>query len=357
MASFGAGGLAAGPVNSRLAARHGHVRVLLITAALYAAGVVAMASVGDDLLLLGVLGGFAGLMTPPLTPALRSTLPRLVRPEERLSVFALESTLQETVFIAGPLLAGLVAALAGPRAALVVAAAATLVGTVGYCAVTGGVVEAGPPLPGDQPAPAHHGAATGRLLSVPVIRLLCGGVGFLVILCIVAVAVIAQVSGPAAQGSAGVVLGLSSLGSMVGGVVFGATVTATSGLRARYLLMAAAVAVVAGLAALGSPGAAGSGAVLLAVAVFAYGLTIAPVATVLFGRLSDAAGDTRATEAFGWMGAAMGVGGVLGDASGGWLVTALPVWAGLLVAAMVALGTAVVVPDSAWLPTKVAERT
>ena len=361
MAAFGAGGLAAGPVNSRLAARHGHVPVLLVTAVLYATGVVAMAVAGaEDLLVLGLLGGFAGLMTPPLTPALRSTLPRLVRREERLSAFALESTLQETVFIAGPVLAGVVAGVAGPRAALVVAAAATLLGTLGYCVVTqragagtaegstGGVHGTGETDAG----PRGHT----RLLTATVLRLLCGGIGFLVTLCIVAVAVIAQVSGPAAQGRAGIVLGISSVGSMVGGVVFGATVTATSGLRRRYVLMALAVTAVAGVAALTDAGEAGPGVVVLAVAVFAYGLTIAPVATVLFGRLSSTAGDARATEAFGWMGAAMGIGGVLGDASGGWLVTALPVWATLVAAAAVALATAAVVPNAADRPHHAVER-
>ena len=69
------------------------------------------------------------------------------------------------------------------------------------------------------------------------------------------------------------------------------------------------------------------GTVALGAAALVYGTTIAPVGTVLFGRLSQVAGASRATEAFGWMGAAMGVGGVLGDASGGWLVTVSPVLA------------------------------
>ncbi len=79
----------------------------------------------------------AGLLTPPLTPALRSILPRLVGDELRLTAFALESTIQEVVFVAGPLVAAVTAWLAGPRAALVVAALATVVGVVGYVLAVG----------------------------------------------------------------------------------------------------------------------------------------------------------------------------------------------------------------------------
>jgi MFS family permease len=356
MAAYGAGGIVAGPVASRLADRHGHVRVLLVTAVAFAAAVLGMAFSSVDLRTLAVLGVVAGLCTPPLTPAVRAVLPRLVDPDQRLTAFALESTLQEVIFVAGPVIAGAVALAGGPRAALVVAAAATLLGTGAYClalrgagpaAAIGGRV--GEDLPASAGGATREAAGVGTrpaapLLTAVVVRTLAGGVGFLALLSMAAVALIAQVSGDTARGSAGLYLGLTSAGSMVGGLVFGARVRPDSPLRSRYVVLGGSLVVLAGVSALGDRGPDGVGAALVALAAFGYGATISPVGAVLFGRLSEEAGELRATEAFGWMGAAMGVGGVVGDAAGGWLVTAAAPWAVMLAASAVAGVTALAVP-------------
>jgi MFS family permease len=236
----------------------------------------------------------AGVLNPLLTPAVRAWLPRLLPAEHRLTAFALESTLQELVFVAGPVLAAAVA-------------------------VAGGV-------PG----------APGRLLTPDVWRLLAGGAGFLWVLSIAAVAIVAHVSGPQAQGAAGLYLALTSAGSMAGGLVFAARVRHGSAPAMRFVVLGVAVVALAAVMLTAATA-------LLVVAAVAYGTAIAPVGTVLFGRLSEEAGDERAVEAFGWMGAAMGAGAVLGDASGGWLVTVVPPWAALAAAAVVAVGTAAVV--------------
>ncbi len=351
MAAYGVGGIVAGPVNSRLADRHGHVRVLLITAAAYAASVLVMGAVVADLVALGLVALLAGLCTPPLTPAVRSVLPRLVPTEHRLTAFALESTLQEVIFVAGPVLAGGVALLAGPRSALAAAAATTVLGVGSYCLAL-------PPRERRRARPVPDLSVTQRadaLLSATLLRLLGGGVGFLLLLSIATVAVIAQVSGAQARGEAGVFLALTSAGSMLGGLVFGARVRPDSPLRSRYLVLGSALIALAWVAGtIGGNG--GRGALLLAAAMFVFGATIAPVGAVLFGRLSEEAGEARATEAFGWMGAAMGIGGVLGDASGGWLVTTLPPWAVLAVAGGIACATAAVVPGRTCTGTESADR-
>jgi MFS family permease len=366
MAAYGAGGIVAGPVASRLADRHGHVRVLLVTAVAFAGAVLVMAFSGGGLRTLAILGVVAGLCTPPLTPAVRSVLPRLVAPDRRLTAFALESTLQEVIFVAGPVLAGAVALAGGPRTALVVAAAATLLGTGGYCVAlrtaglagaVGGRVDRGRRGSGGvtRRLARGSGGATGRLAGVGapadplltpvVVRTLLGGVGFLALLSMAAVALIAQVSGETARGSAGLYLGLTSAGSMVGGLVFGARVRPDSPLRSRYVVLGGSLVVLAGVSALGDRAGVGPAlALALALAAFGYGATISPVGAVLFGRLSEEAGEARATEAFGWMGAAMGVGGVVGDAVGGWSVTVAPPWAVMLAAAAVAGLTALAVP-------------
>lgn len=337
LAAYGAGGMVAAPVSARLADRLGHRPVLAVTAVGHAVAVLALARGAGPVLPVAVV---AGLLTPPLTPALRSTLPRLVGDDLRLTAFALESTVQEVIFVAGPVVAAGVAWLAGTEAALLVAASTTVLGVAGYLVAVGRVgsgARSGEPAG----APVRRGPAAGPrepLATAEVLRLMVGAAGFLLVLSIAAVAIVAAASGPSAHAGSGVLLGLSSLGSMLGGLVFGARVRVPA-LPRRFVGLAGGVAVIAVAAPFAASGA---GAVLLGAAALAYGATIAPVGTVLFGRLSEVAGASRATEAFGWMGAAMGVGGVLGDAGGGWLVTRSPVL-GLVVAAGAALATAVVV--------------
>jgi len=364
MAAYGAGGILAAPVAGRLVDRLGHLPVLLTTAVLFGGGLVAMGAAVDHPAL-PALAVLAGVVTPPLTPALRAWLPRLVPAEHRLTAYALESTLQEVIFVAGPVLAGGVAAWLGPQAALVGAGVATFVGTLVSCvlvrgdAVASGRAHDGTPegaVPGramdgaiggvPDGVPAGHAGAPGSsggggLLTPTVLRLLGGGVGFLLLLSVAAVALVAEVSGPQAQGSAGLFLGLTSVGSMVGGLVFAARVTPDVPLPPRYLVLGGSLVGLAVAAAL--PDGATWSRVLLALAAFGYGTAIAPVGTVLFARLGEAAGDTRATEAFGWMGAAMGLGAAIGDAAGGWLVTVAPSWLTFLLAAAVGAATAALV--------------
>lgn len=325
LACFGVGGMVGGPVNATLAARFGHARVLLALAVAYAAGIAGMVLAGGELRWLAPVSALAGLVTPPLTPALRSTLPTLVPPAERLTVFALESTLQEVVFVAGPVLAGALAVVLAPGAVLTAAAVLTLAGVGGYCAV---VARHAPGAPDDGPVPEAARADGGAgLRSAATVRLLVGGVAFLAVLSVASVVIVAEVSGPQARGSAGLFLGVVSVGSIVGGLVYGARVTHGAAVAPRFAVLAGAMAVLATVAALPSAGSgagswAGPGvaAALMLVAAFGYGTTIAPVGTVLFAELDRVAG-ARSTQAFGWMGAAMGLGGAIGDAGGGWLVT------------------------------------
>lgn len=356
MAAFGAGCIVAAPVTGRLVDRMGHAPVLLTTAVLFGGGMVAMGAAVDHAAL-PVVAALAGIVSPPLTPAVRAWLPRLVPAEHRLTAYALESTLQEVIFVAGPVLAGGVAAWLGAQAALVAAGVATFAGTAACCVLVRGdalasrggrdrtvegAADGAPDAPDTAGGVAAAGGAGARgLLTPTVLRLLGGGVGFLLLLSVAAVALVAEVSGPRAQGSAGLFLGLTSVGSMVGGLVFAARVTPDAPLPPRYLVLGGSLVALAAAAAL--PDDAAWSRTLLALAAFGYGTAIAPVGTVLFARLSEAAGDARATEAFGWMGAAMGVGAVIGDASGGWLVTVAPSWLTLLLAAAVGAATAAVV--------------
>ncbi|GAA4255689.1 MFS transporter [Dactylosporangium darangshiense] len=133
--SFAAAGFVAGcfavgtacgaPVTGRLVDRVGATRVLLVTAAVHAGALLAIA--GLPRVPLGVVAGIAvlgGAARPPVGAWMRGIWVAMLEDErERRASYRFESALLEIGFIAGPLIAGLVAALGRPALGLVLTAA------------------------------------------------------------------------------------------------------------------------------------------------------------------------------------------------------------------------------------------
>ncbi|MCG2798914.1 MAG: MFS transporter [Cellulomonas sp.] len=332
LAAAGIGQSVGAPLWGRRADRSGHARVLLVTAAAQAVALLVLSRVQGEVLPAVLAGAVVGFVTPPLTPAVRAAVPRLVPAARSSAAYALESTLQELVFVAGPLVAGAVAARAGAATAFVVAAGCTLVGTVVYVLAVQGLPAGGPGS-----AVAQGRGRVGLGAAVPV---LVGGGAFLVVLCLQSLAVVQRVSGGGALPSASWFLAATSVGSLVGGLVIGPRLAAGAPPAPRMGILAAGVVPLVIGASLPDP----AGAVVLAVGSFLFGTTIAPAATTLFDRLSRTVPAGRSTEAFGWMGAAMGAGGVIGDGGGGWLLDRAGPVPVLVVAALVAGLVSVVLP-------------
>jgi MFS family permease len=246
----------------------------------------------------------AGALVPPLGPCMRAIWPRLLSGEEQLlsTAYAFEAAVQEFAFIAGPLLAGALAALASPAAALGCSVACGAVGALWFAA-------AAPAAP-HRERPAHRRRA---LASAGVRTVLFAYFATGTAFGCVEVAMPAFCEHHGARAAAGIVLAVFSAGSMVGGVWFG-----TSGARSRALhsyLVAVAL-----LALALTPMLAATSIVVMAAIALLAGAPIAPGFAAAYVLLDELAAPEVQTEVFAWISTCVIVGTALGSLAGGALI-------------------------------------
>jgi len=321
--AYVAGVAVSGPVLGRAAGRLGRRTVLTVTAVAAGAATVAVAAApADGELLLILLGLVAGSCTPPLPASARALWGELLGEEDRAVMYSAEATLQELVFILGPALVALVAALAGPGVALVVTGALGTTGTLAFAAVA--VV--------DRRAASTARRRT-RVVGHPELGpLLLNGLLVVAGCAVVEVSVVAFVSGQRASASSGLLLAIWSAGSLVGGASFGT-------LAHRWALWPLAAAVGIGFLL----PAAAQGRLELGALLVLAGAALAPCIGRLYGRLGEASPPGSATEVFGWLTGAFTAGAASGAALGGAVVAASGARVGFLTAAALGLAAAAVV--------------
>lgn len=344
LAGAAAGGLALGtavsaPVAARLVDRFGP-RALVALALVHSGGLVALIALGSARVFAAATVAtavVAGAALPPTSSVLRSLYGRLLGGEPALvrGAFALDSILTEAIFLVGPLLTALFVAVMSPAAALAFSAVAVTAGTIAFAAVLppAEVAGAGEERLGRLGALRAPGIQTLVLSMVPV--------GFAFGALEVAIPAFARAHGRPEL--AGVLIAIWSVGSIVGGLVYGARSHATSLARVHVTITAL---MPVGFLALLLVGPTWSMAVL----VIPAGVLIAP----LIASRNELAGIVALpgshTEAFTWPLTAL-VGGVAaGAAAAGGLVEAggwrAPVVAAAIAAAM---GAAVAVARRATL--------
>jgi MFS family permease len=291
-------------VLARAIDRFGVRPTLLPAAVVYALFSVGLAAVsnrgyGPALGLCGVLG----LASAPISSVSRAMWPQLLGHERAQVLYGLEATAQELVFIVGPAGVALIAGLASPRAAIVTSGVLGLVGVIGF--VTAPTFR--------QPTRAEHDfEAPTSLLRTRVLAYSLVGVALTVGFSMAEIATVAFVGGRHATAGSGVVLAIWSVGSLIGGLAFGAGAARVTdrGLSVWIVLAGAGLFV-----ASASPGQLG-----LALILFASGAAIAPALARLYTRLGAVAPPAAATESFGWLAVGLQVGSSLGAAVGGWAV-------------------------------------
>ena len=220
------------PLQGRLVDRFGRFAVLVPSALAQAASLLALtvsARVQAAGAVLVVLSAFAGAFAPPVAPAVRAVLRDVFHDGALLdSAYALDSVLQEVAWISGPLVVALVIAVTSPSGAVALIGGLYIVGT---CLFVRSPLARG----GDRRVPDQRASA----LTSPQLRALLApvaltGIGFGAI----EVGLPALALHAGSRPASGLLLALWSLGSLAGGVWYGARVW-HSPLASRYRLVLA----------------------------------------------------------------------------------------------------------------------
>ena len=304
------------PMTSRLLGRIGMVPTLVSAAVVNGICMLALAFVHVPGPVLMGLGFLIGASVPPLLPAVRSLYPQMVPGEGLRALFALDTTAQELIWVIGPVAATFLASAISTAIPLLFSAGVTVVGTAWFLLSARRL----------KPRIDRSVVAFGRVLINPAVIL-----AMVASLALVASFMALEVGVLALFGnhnlSAGVALGVASLGSLIGGVLFGHRHLGVRGLAASMTVVAAGTAVF-GLV---------DGWALQLTALFASGLGFAPALAALYVMVSRQIAEHSAAEAFGWLNSGALVGGAMGTAIGGVVVDRYGSFAVIMVSAALAL--------------------
>lgn len=347
--SFAAGGAATGayvtglalvsPILGRIIDLYGPRRILLACALLFPTALAALiAAVRIDAstpMLLG-LAGLAGACFPPITVCMRTFFKQRFREEQQLiTAYSVESILIELIFIAGPLVVALLVALVSPDAAVGAAAVSGFLGTLLFLRT--------PALRGWRTEARSGRALIGALGEPGFAPLLVIVLVFSTAFGLLEIGVTAYATTLGDAAWAGVMLGLMSAGSALGGLAYGSR-TWRPPLESQFAFTLAVMGI--GLTLLALEWNAWAFAVLALLA----GVIMAPaliIQSMLVARIVRAA---YATEAFTWSTSALLTGVGVGLAGGGLLLEALPyratLGAGGVAAMLAALGVLLLLKKS-----------
>jgi MFS family permease len=272
--------------------------------------------------LLVVLAALAGAFIPPLGSISRSLWPRILRDEDPgllATALALEGVLIELIFVAGPLLTAVIAALWDPAVALVLSPVLLLVGLAAF------LVQ--PPVRTwviSDEAESHGAWGALRSPGIRTLVLCTLPMGFCFGAMEVTLPAFSEAHG--ARGMSGVLVATWSLGSAVGGLAYGAR--HWSGAAGKRYARLAALLPIGYLPLAAAP----SLGVILPLTLLA-GICIAPTLTAGNQIAGDVAPEGTETEAYTWPITSLVIGVAVGNWSAGAIVEAVDWQAAFLVSA------------------------
>jgi MFS family permease len=324
VASAGAIGYAvSSALAARLVDRFGQARVLRPSAVVFAIATVAFVACAElhaPLPAVLVTGCLSGASMPSLGSMVRARWSMLLGGSPRLTTaYALESVVDEVIFVFGPAAATLLATEVQPAAGVVTAMVVCVAGTMAFAAQTGTE-----PLPHAVPRRAASGGGLGRRarrpgaarLPSPALATLAPAFCFLgSMFASVDLSTVAFAQEHGHKPVAGFLLGIYALGSATGGIWYGSR-SWRAPLERRFVTTLALT--VCGVATFWTaPGLLG-----LAPVLFCSGLAIAPTLIAGFSLIERAALPGRRTEGMAWLSSTVSVGVAAGSAVCGQVVDA-----------------------------------
>jgi MFS family permease len=314
---------ATAPQIARLADRFGQHRVLRPQIAFFAAACIAFVSCAEiraPLWILMITGCLAGSSMPSLGSMVRARWSALLtEPDALQSAFALESVIDELLFVIGPALVTLLST-AIPPAGIIVCVVLAVAGTLYFAAQRETeprqtMLASTAAAPPDEPTSAERTSGRLRLrrrrLSTPGLSVMVPlyfFVGTMFASIDLSTVDFAQRQGH--KPLAGLILGTYALGSGIGGLWYGSRNWRFRLERRFALTLALTVAGVATFWAQPS-------LLSLDAGMLVAGLTIAPTMVAGYGIIQRQARPARRTEAMTWLSSAISVGVATGSAACG----------------------------------------
>lgn len=314
------GAAISGPLLSRFMAKAGVTRVILPASIATALAMFGIAFYSGDPLVTIALSAIVGLTSPPIQAAARTVYPTLVKKRLLSSVYALDATAQELIWVIGPVLATILAAQINTAFPVIVMATLQILGAWAFVANK---------EVSSMKIPKSNrrigGVLKNKVVFVNVI------LGMLLIGSFSGV----EVGTVAILGKelAGPVIAVFSIGSILGGVILGNRNKGRWALT-RFL----------GLITLGygliflNP----TDAIWMSIAWFIAGLGIAPALGTMSAVIGATVKTSDAPEAYGWSGTGQLMGYSAGAALAGIAIEVVSPTASLLIAVVFGLGATLV---------------
>jgi MFS family permease len=335
IAAFLTGGALIAPARGRWIDKRG-VRIplpLMATVTCGALGGVVAAGEGDaPLAALAAFGFIAGAGAPPVNASLRTLFGQLVGREEQLhTAYAMFTVVSESTLFSGPLIAGILLAVASPATVVIAGAALAFVAVVSFASSPGAAAWKPQPRP-------HSLSRFGPLASAGMRTLLVSAFAFGVTFGqLESIALPAFAKAHDATPAAGVLLAAIALGIGGGSLVYGLR-PARLGPGERYPWLCALA-----LPALVAAPFVDAVAPMVALMLL-FGVLLAPAGVTVFALVDHVAPKGMATEAISWVTSLSTAGTAIGALVAGAVVSRLSVEAALAGPAIVtAVATALMV--------------
>jgi MFS family permease len=310
-----------GPLLGRWMGGWGVRRTLLVSATISAATifVIGLAPLPPEVL--AALCLVVGLSSPPIQSAVRTIYPMLVERKQMGTLYALDATLQEVIWIFGPVTATFIAAFTNTTVGIVV---------MGVIQITG--------------AFWFSSNREIRSVEIPKSKRRLGGVlrsRIVISNAIIGALLIGSFSGVEIgtvavftdKATAGIIVGVLSVGSLLGGFLFGHR-SKTRWALSRYLLVV--------FVGFGMVFIAPDSALWVSIAWFIAGLGIAPALGLLGAIIGASVKTADAPEAYGWVGSGQMIGYAGAAAIAGFSIDLIAPEAALLVAVVMGGGAVLV---------------